>query len=215
MFDIEYKGANSVIITVKNSKLITDPKLSLVGLKDLDVKNSVELATEERFIVNDPEATLVIDGPGEYGVADFDILGIPARRHLDAEASGKLSTIYRVEISNVRIGIIGNVYEKLSDDQLEQIGVLDILIIPVGGNGYTLDATGAVGLVKAIEPKIVIPIHYANERLRYEVPQSELKEFISELGAPIETVTKYKYRSQVALPASLSVVEITFHGRRI
>lgn len=209
MFEIEYKGGNSVIISTKKAKLIVDPKTSLVGRKDLNVKGAVELASENRFVVNDSDATLVIDGPGEYGVSGFDILGIPARRHLDSEAEGNLSTIYRVKIEGTRIGIIGNIYEKLSDEQLERLGVLDVLIIPVGGNGYTLDATGAVGLVRAISPKIVIPVHYADNFLKYEVPQGELRTFISELGAPVETVAKYKFKQLPAVTTPLSVVEIT------
>lgn len=209
MFEIEYKGANCVVISTKKSKLIVDPKLSLVGLKDVSVKGAVELATEARFVVNDSDAGLVLEGPGEYGVAGFDITGIPARRHLDTETEGKISTMYRVEIGDTRLGIIGNIYEKLSDEQLEQLGVIDILIIPVGGNGYTLDATGAVSLVKMIDPKIVIPVHYADSSLKYEVPQGELKLFISELGAPVETVSKYKFKQLPVMPATLSVVEIT------
>ena len=209
MFDIEYKGANCVVISTKKSKLIIDPKLSLVGLKDLSVKDAVELATEERFVVNDPGATIVLEGPGEYGVAEFDITGIAARRHLDSESENKISTMYRVEIGEIRIGIIGNIYEKLSDEQLEQLGILDILILPVGGNGYTLDATGAASLVGMIDPKIVIPVHYADSSLKYEVPQNELKSFISELGAPVETVSKYKFKQLPIAPATLLVVEIT------
>lgn len=207
MFEIEYKGANCIIITTKKEKLIVDPKLSIVGLKDLPTKGIVELATEDRFTVNDSEAILVINGPGEYGVAGFDILGIPARRHLDSDKEGTISTMYRIEVGQVRIGIVGNVYEKLSDEQLEQLGVLDILIIPVGGGGYTLDATGAVNLVRMIDPKIVIPVHYADKSLRYEVPQNDLEQFIAELGVPVEKVSKYKFK-QLPMPTTLSVVEI-------
>lgn len=209
MFEIEYKGANAIVISTKKSKIVVDPKLSIVGLKDLNVNGAVELATEERFVVKDPEVNIVIDGPGEYGVAGFDILGISAQRHLDSEAEGKASTMYRVEIEGTRIGILGNIYEKLSDDQLEQLGVLDILIIPVGGNGYTLDSTGAIKVIKMIDPKIVIPVHYADKSLKYEVQQNELSTFISELGVPVETVAKYKFKQLPVVPATMSVVEIT------
>lgn len=210
MFEIEYKGANCVVITTKKSKLITDPRLSLVGLTDLSTKNAVELLTEERFAVKDDQDTIIaIDSPGEYGVVGFDIHGIPAQRHMDSENEPLLSTIYRVEIGDSRIGILGNIYEKLSDEQLERLGVLDILIIPVGGNGYTLDAIGAASLVRKIDAKIVIPIHYADSGLKYEVPQGELSLFIKELGAPVETVSKYKYKQPTSSLASLSVIEIT------
>jgi L-ascorbate metabolism protein UlaG (beta-lactamase superfamily) len=208
MFDIEYKGANCVVISTKKAKLIVDPKLSLVGLKDLNVKGAVELASEERFVVSDQDANLIIDSPGEYGVAGFDILGIAARRHIDSETEGNLSTMYRIEVEGTRIGVIGNVYEKLSDEQLEQLGILDILIIPVGGNGYTLDSTGAVNLVRLIDPKIVIPVHYSDNSLKYEVPQGDLKTFLSELSAPVETVPKLKFKQLPVVPTPMSVVEI-------
>jgi hypothetical protein len=209
MFDIEYKGANCVVISSKKGTIITDPKLSLVGLKDLTLKDDVELATEARFALNSPDARLSIEGPGEYGVANFDIRGIAAQRHLDSESDPKISTIYRVEIADVRIAILGNIYEKLSDEQLEEIGVVDIVIIPVGGNGYTLDATGAAGLVRKIDPKAVIPVHYADPALKYEVPQESLDVFVKELGAPIEETAKYKVKSAAGLPTVLTVVNVT------
>lgn len=209
MFEIEYKGANSIIISTKKARLIVDPKLSIVGLKDVSTNGSVELATESRFTVNDSDAILSIEGPGEYGVAGFDIRGIPARRHIDTESEGLMSTIYRVEIGEARIGIIGNIDKKLSDEQLEELGVLDILVIPIGGGGYTLDAIDAASLVHAIDPKVVIPVHYADQLLKYEVPQDELKLFITELGVPVETTAKYKLKQLPIVPATLSVVEIT------
>ena len=209
MFEIEYKGANSIVIITKKAKLIVDPKLSVVGLKDISTKGAIELATESRFTVADPDATLLIEGPGEYGVADFDIRGIAARRHIDSENEGLMSTIYRVKIGDSRIGIIGNIDKKLSDEQLEGLGVVDILVMPVGGGGYTLDSADAASLVRMIDPKIVIPVHYADKALKYEVPQDELKLFITELGVPVETVAKYKPKQLTAVPTTLSVVEIT------
>lgn len=207
MFEIEYKGGNTVTITTKKATLVIDPKLSIVGLKDLTLKGAVELATEERFSINDEDAKLIIESPGEYGVADFDIKGIAAQRHLDAD--GLLSTMYRIEVGDIRIAVIGNIYEKLSEDQLEELGIIDILIIPVGGNGYTLDSTGASNLVGKIDPKIVIPVHYADKGLTYEVTQNGLAQFTDELGAPVEAMPKYKVKSIASIPANLSVIELT------
>lgn len=209
MFEIEYKGANCVIISTKKGTIITDPKLSLVGLKDQTFKDDVELATEARFAINSENARLSIEGPGEYGVANFDILGIPAQRHLDSEADPQLATIYRVDAGEVRIAIIGNIYEKLSDEQLEEIGVVDIVVIPVGGNGYTLGATGAAGLVRKIDPRVVVPVHYADKVLKYEVAQDPLDAFIKELGAPVEETPKYKIKQAASLPPVLTVVHVT------
>lgn len=207
MFEIEYKGAGTVVISDKKNTVVTDPKLSLAGGKDVVVKDAVELATEERFVLNSPSSKLHIEGPGEYGFGDFDITGVAAQRHIDTDNDPKISTMYRIEIGDARVALLGNIYEKLSDEQLEEIGVVDTLIIPVGGGGYTLDATGAASLVSQIDPKIVIPVHYADSGLHYEVPQAELDEFIKQLGAPVEDGgVKYKVKT---LPDTLTVVKIT------
>jgi len=192
MFEIEYKGANCVVINTKKAKLVIDPKLSLSGLKDYPVKDCIEVATEERFVTNNADESVLINGPGEYGVADFDIKGIAARRHIDSENDKKLSTMYRIEVDDVRLGVLGNVDENINDDQLEELGVLDILILPVGGNGYTLDAVSAAKLVRTIGPKVVIPIHYFDKAIKYEVAQDDLELFVKEMGLEIETVSKYK-----------------------
>ena len=208
MFEIEYKGANGIIVSSKKASVVVDPKLSLVGLKDIPVKDAVELATEARFAINSEDAKLVIEGPGEYGIADFDIRGVAAQRHLDTEADPKVSTIYRIEAGDIRAAVVGNIYEKLSEDQLEDIGIVDVLVIPVGGSGYTLDATGAASLTRQIDPKIVIPVHYADSGIKYEVPQSEVDVFISELGVPVEEAPKLKLKNAAALPQTLTVYKL-------
>jgi len=209
MFEVEYKGANTVVISTKKSTLVTDPKLSLVGLKDASTKDAVELATEARFALNNEAARLNIEGPGEYGVGEFDIKGISAQRHLDSESDPLLSTMYRVEVNDIRVAILGNIYEKLSDTQLEELGLIDVLIIPVGGNGYTLDATGAANLTRKIDPKVVIPVHFAENDLKYEVPQESLDIFVKELGAPVEEMPKYKLKQSTLLPTALTIVHLT------
>jgi hypothetical protein len=206
MFEVEYKGANSVTISTKKGTIVTDPKLSLVGLKDANVKDSIELSTEARFALNADNARLVIEGPGEYGIADFDIHGIAAQRHLDAD--GKASTIYRIEAGEIRVALVGNIYEKLSEAQLEEIGLVDVLIIPVGGNGYTLDATGAATLTRLIDPKLVLPIHFADPAIKYEVPQDPLDLFIKELGVPVEETPKLKLKTGAALPEALTIYKL-------
>jgi L-ascorbate metabolism protein UlaG (beta-lactamase superfamily) len=209
MFDIEYKGGNTVIIATKKSTAVFDPKSSLVGLKDVVVKDAVEIATESRFALNSPTAKLNIEGPGEYEVGDFSIRATGATRHIDTPDTEPLSTMYRIEIGDVRVAVIGNIAGKLSEDQLESLGIIDLLILPVGGGGYTLDATSAASIARQISPKVVIPVHYADSALQYEVPQDTLEVFTKELAAPVETVTKYKVKSIASVPQTLTVIEVT------
>ena len=209
MFEIEYKGGNGIILSTKKTQMMIDPRLSIFGLRDVKTKDEIELATEERFVVENSDARIIIDSPGEYEVGDFIVRGTAAVRHIDTAETEKLATIYRLECGDTRLAVIGNIAPKLDDEQLEAIGVVDILIIPVGGGGYTLDATSAAMIVRQVEPKVVIPVHYADNSLKYEVAQDSLEVFTQELGVPIETVTKYKVKSASSLPQTLTVVEIT------
>lgn len=210
MLEIEYKGANAVTITTKKTKVVVDPKLSLYGGSDVATKGAVQLLTEQRFGVTSSEQQLTIDGPGEYEVADLSIQGFPVQRHIDTETEPKASTMYRLEVGDIRLVLLGNIAGKLSDEQLEELGVVDMVVVPVGGGGYTLDSTAASSLVRAIDPKVVIPVHYADSKLKYEVPQDSVDTFIKELAAPTEEkMVKYKIKSASSLPAVLTVVELT------
>jgi L-ascorbate metabolism protein UlaG (beta-lactamase superfamily) len=209
MFDITYKGGNGVVIATKKSTVVIDPKLSVVGLKNTSVKDAVELATEERFALRSADAQLAIEGPGDYEIGDFSIHGVSAVRHIDTDKDEQIATIYRLEVGDVRIALLGNIAPTLSDEQLEALGVVDIAIIPVGGGGLTLDATSAASLVRQIDPKVVIPTHFADAALSYEMPQEPLETFVKELGAPVEDAgVKYKLKGVSSLPVVLTVVEI-------
>ena len=210
MIEIEYKGGNSLTIKSNQGKMMIDPNLSMNGLGSLKTAGNIELATEDRFSVKDPDALVIINGPGEYGIADFDIAGFSALRYIDGEGDEKLSTVYRIEVgAEARIGLIGNIANKISEDQYEKIGVIDILIIPVGGNGYTLDAKDAAAIVKHIEPKVVIPVSYSDSGIKYEVPQDSVELFVKELGTQnVETVSKYKVKNAMTLPEVLTVMQI-------
>lgn len=209
MFEIEYKGGNTVVISTKKSTLVTDPKQSLVGLKDRVIKGAIELATESRFALNSPEAHIALEGPGEYEVADFSIKGIASQRHLDAPDAPKQTAMYRIGIDDINIALLGNISPELSEEELEALNVIDILIVPVGGGGYTLDATSAAAIVRQVSPKAVIPVHYADSALAYEVAQEGIDLFVSELGVEVEEVgPKYKVKSAASLPQALSIVKI-------
>jgi hypothetical protein len=68
MFEIEYKGGNCVVFTTKAAKLVVDPKLSLIGMKDYNTKDALVLGTESRFLSSSNDERLTIEGPGEYEV---------------------------------------------------------------------------------------------------------------------------------------------------
>ena len=208
MFDIEYKGGNTVVISTKTSNLVVDPKLSVYGKKDIIVKDAVELATEDKFLTNNPEFKLSIGYPGSYEVSGFAINGFAERLSTESDKNILKGVVYSVSISGVRIGILGNIDSKISDDQLENLGILDIIILPVGG-GNTINATATATIARRSDAKVIIPICYDDVELKYDVPQSELSLFLKEIGLESEKVSKYKVKSPAALPEKITVIELT------
>ena len=208
MFEIEYKGGNCVVFSTKKTTMIADPRLSVVGLKDVKTKDEIEIATEPRFVVENSDARVIIQAAGEYEVGDFFIRGVATTRHIDMESDEKLSTVYHIDTGDFRVGLVGNIKGDLTDEQLEGLGVVDILVIPVGGGGYTLDATSASSIIRQAGPKVVVPVHYADPALSYEVPQDSLETFTKELGAPVEQMDKFKVKSAANLPQTLTVIAL-------
>lgn len=203
--DFEYKGGNCVVISSKQAVVVIDGKLSTLGLKDVVPPNAIELATQDEFAVKGEHVT--IDMPGEYEVYDVSIRGIAAKRMIDSDSSMQ-ATIYRLVFPEVTIGVIGHITFEISDEQLEELGMIDVLIIPTGGGGYTLDSHQAVEIVNKINPKVVIPTHYADKDVRYEVPQEPLEPFIKELGGTHEVLAKWKLKSGI-LPELQTIIELT------
>lgn len=195
--ELHFKGANCLQITTKNGVLITDPKISLAGLKDPSFnKVDVCLLSAPEFQPENTGEAFIIDCPGEYEVKGFAIKGVAARAHVSSEQELNFSTVYRVSINDINVAVFGHIYPELDDVQLESLGTIDIMTVPVGGNGYTLDPVGATKLVRMVDPKLVIPTHYADEGVNYEVPQQELEAFIKELGAPQTTEDKLKLKKE-------------------
>lgn len=202
--EIEYKGANCIVIKTKKEMVIVDPTDN-VKAKEVVNKDAVILATQNEFA---PKAAtgFVVDMPGEYEIGDVSVRGIAAKKHIDPD--GKAATIYRVVTGGVRFAILGHIDAPIGDDDLESIGVVDILVAPVGGGGYTLDARDAASIARQISPRAVIPTHFADNDVKYEVPQEEVELFIKEMGGLHEKVSSLKIKNG-ALPEALTVYEIT------
>lgn len=190
--DLQFFGANCISLTHKGSRLVVDDNLADLGAKNVTKSDDVALFTGAHAGTA-TTARLTFDSPGEYEVADISVIGIPARAHIDED--GHNATMFKLVVGDHSVLVTGHIYPELSDDQLEAIGIVDVLIVPVGGSGYTVDPVGALKLIKAIEPKLVIPTHYNDTALNFPVPQQELSNALKELGMePKETTTKFKFK---------------------
>ncbi|HET9850249.1 MAG TPA: MBL fold metallo-hydrolase [Candidatus Saccharimonadales bacterium] len=191
--ELQYFGANCIKITTKKASIVIDDNLSQLGLKAVTKSTDISLRTSS-IIPAPKESRFSAELPGEYEISGVIIHGVAARSHMDEEGR-RTAVIYTIEADDVRLAVIGHVYPDLNEDQLEQIGMVDAAVIPIGGNGYTLDGIGALQIVKKIEPKIVIPSHYADKQIKYEVPQQSLDEGLKGLAMePTEKAAKYKIK---------------------
>src|SRR2546430_11566135 len=137
--EIQFHGANCITISGKQARITVDDNWSDLGGKSVTKAGDIVLFTGLHTNDAAQSARLVIDQPGEYEVAEVSVFGIAARNHMD-EADVKTATMYKIVVDDIRILVTGHIYPELSDAQLESIGVVDVMVVPVGGNGYTLDA---------------------------------------------------------------------------
>jgi len=200
--DVQFYGANCLRINSKQATIVIDDTLKSFGKKSITKKSDIALLTggKDVDISSAETARIKIDVPGEYEISTVSFKGIPARAHMD-EAGQTNATIFKIVINDIRVVVTGHIHPDLSEEQFEQIGSVDVLIIPVGGNGYTLDPVGAAKLIKSLEPSITIPTHYDIKDFSYEVPQQSLEEVLKVLPMePAETLDKYKLKPGSTLP---------------
>lgn len=192
--DITYFGHASFKIKGKNATVVTDPFDPKTGLKFPKVEADIVSVTHSHF---DHSATdlvqgepFIVSGPGEYEVKGVEIIGVASfHDNKKGEERGN-NTIFNFKIDKMNIAHLGDLgQDSLTTEQVEEIGNVDILLIPVGGY-YTIDASVASKIVSQLEPKIIIPMHYLD-------PDSTIKElssvdsFLKEMGKEgIEPVQK-------------------------
>jgi len=191
--EIQFYGANALRLTTRKAHIVIDDNLDSLGTKSITKDDDIVLITNSELVKAPNKSEITIHYPGEYEIAGASVMGIATRAHMDE--NGKRAVMYKILAEDIRILVVGHIYPELSEAQMEAIGTVDVLIIPVGGNGYTLDPAGALKIIKKIEPKLVIPTHYADKAIQYEVPQQDLEAAIKELAMePKETIDKLKLK---------------------
>ncbi len=101
----------------------------------------------------------VISGPGEYEIKDLFVTGVPTfHDKVEGQEKGR-NTMYYIVVDDVHIVHLGDLNHALEAQHLEEFHNIDVLMVPIGG-GDSLDAKRAAEVVRQLEPRIVIPMHY-------------------------------------------------------
>lgn len=130
----------------------------------------------------------LISGPGEYDVNGCYVRGLPSYNETK-------NTIYLIETENLTLCHLGMLKQKeLNPEQVEAIGDVDILMVPVGGED-ALDGKEALKIMTQIEPKITIPMYYKIPKLKIKL--NSLEGFLKEAGVKnIEPLPKLNIKKR-------------------
>jgi len=200
--DITFLGHSSFRLKGKTATVVTDPfDPEVVGLKFPKVIADIVTVSHQHEDHN--QADLVkgvkrlVSGPGEYEIMGVSIIGIPTFHDEKKGAKRGKNTIYVYEMDGLRLVHLGDLGHKLHEKILEKIGDIDILMVPVGGE-YTIGPTEAVEVARAIEPKMVIPMHYQMPGLNPATfaKLSSTKPFLAEIGLLVEKTDKLSVKKE-------------------
>ncbi len=183
--NIIWYGLNCFKIQTKETVLLTDPFNSSAGIKPFQGQADIVTISQKESLDNIKAIKgmpFIISSAGEYDIKEIAIQGIVdfGTNGNNKEKENKENIIYVYEIEGIKICHLGKLNNLLSNAGLEKIGQIDILFVPVGG-GVTLDGEKADEIINAIEPKIVIPMHYKTKGVSLKI--DDANKFLKEMGA--------------------------------
>lgn len=148
--------------------VLTDPFDDTVGYPPPNITVDVVTVSHQHFDHNAvellPGNPVVVEGDGNHIARGIAFKGIATYHDQEQGALRGPNTVFVFEIDLIRICHLGDLGHLLSAEQVQAIGRVDLLLIPVGGT-YTIDAEEAYEIVSALKPRTVVPMHYkANER---------------------------------------------------
>ena len=165
------------------ANIVIDP-FGEIGLKMPSLEADVLLMSHGhedhsniKAVKGDP---FTIEDAGEYEIKGVFIKGIRSF-HDDKEGKERgTNTIYTIDTEGIRLCHLGDLGQsQLTDAQVEDIGTVDVLMIPVGGE-YTIDGAQATKIIGQLEPKIVIPMHYELPKLKFKL--ESVDKFLKAMG---------------------------------
>src|SRR4030042_450222 len=187
--NITWKGQSFFQITSSQGKdghvnLVIDPFGEETGLRVPKLEADILLVTHQHKDHNNVRAVsgspFLVDGPGEYEVKEVSIQGIQSFHDSSQGKDKGSNTIYVIGAEDIRLCHLGDLGQKeLTSEQVEQIGDVDILMIPVGGN-FTIESKEAVKIMSQIEPSVIIPMHYSLPKLKIKL--DALDKFLKTMG---------------------------------
>jgi len=162
--NITWYGHSCFKLQSKDIILITDPFDKKIGLKPPFGTADIVTVSHDHYDHNNFTTLkgnpFLIDSAGEYEIKKVSIRGIESYHDNENGKERGSNIIFVIEMEDINICHLGDLGQKsLQDKQIEKIGQVDILFIPIGGV-FTLGWKEASNIISQIEPRIIIPMHY-------------------------------------------------------
>lgn len=160
---IRWLGHASFLIETGGQRIITDPFDEKTGYQICVEAADIATVSHEHWDHNAVQVLkgnpMVIRGTGEFDLDGITIKGIDSFHDKNQGRDRGSNTIYKISSEGIDLLHLGDLGQILTDQQIADIGKVDILLVPVGGN-YTIDAGEAWEIVKQLNPRIIIPMHF-------------------------------------------------------
>jgi L-ascorbate metabolism protein UlaG (beta-lactamase superfamily) len=206
--EISWLGHSCFQIKGKSATLITDPFSPQAGDASGLGKLSASIVTishdhqGHNYAVGVGGNPRVVRGPGEYEISDVLITGVPSYHDNERGKVLGRNTIYVIHMDDIVICHLGDLGHTLQEEQLEEVADADVLLIPISGQ-HTINAAQAAEVISQVEPRIVIPMHYA-------LPEGDapnpLDKFCREMGIEVGHSQPKLNVARTTLPAETQVV---------
>lgn len=170
---IKYLAHAAFLITSeKGAKIVTDPYETSPGLKHAAIVETADIVTVSHEHGDHNNVAAVKGNPKivKAGAEVRDIKFKAVATAHDDKGGGQRgkNTVFCFEVDGINVCHAGDLGHMLTAAQVNDIGKVDVLMIPVGGF-FTIDAATATKVVEQLKPKIVIPMHYKTDKLNFPI----------------------------------------------
>jgi L-ascorbate metabolism protein UlaG (beta-lactamase superfamily) len=153
------------------------------------------------------EKTFVIDKEGEYEIAGVLITALKTYHDKVEGAERGKNLVFSIKMDGLNMVHLGDIGHKLSNGQIEKLGNVDILMLPVGGE-FTIDTETALEIVKDVSPGFVVPMHYKTDKASEGLSKlTTLAHFLEKNKFPTTAESVHKIKlEQSSLPDDTQVL---------
>jgi len=204
--EISWLGHSCFRIKGKQATVITDPYPPDLGYSLGKLTANIVTVSHQHpghsYVQGINDEPRLITGPGEYEIGGVLITGIATFHDQERGQKRGKNTVYLMEVDEVSVCHLGDLGHVLTAEQVEEIDDVDVLLLPVGGVS-TINAPMAAEIVRQIEPKAVVPMHYKTEALSWEL--EPVDRFLKEIGVKEITSQQKLSFTKSNLPISTQV----------